>query len=164
MKATIFSYAARTAGVLVLAASTMMAAPAHAEFRGGGAIHDFDGCEAQGWQGTIPVRIRYRPGEVLGNPTTMSFFLENGGALTVRTYREFEDRSTWFLGRGDSIFSGFFNWQERPRMRILRRIVNEPSGGTIFDATEISIRMRIQNWNGVAGCTADASMIMHRTP
>jgi hypothetical protein len=164
MTMTIFPRAVRTAGAMALAAATLMAAPAHAEFRGGGALHNFVGCEAQGWYGTNAVRVRYRPGELLGNPTAISFFLPDGGALTMRTYREFVDRSNWFLGRGDAIWDQFYNWGTRPRMRILRRIVNEPSGAGFVDATEITIRMRIQNFNGLAGCTADASMILHRTP
>lgn len=61
------------------------AAGARTEFRGGGYVTDFANCEATGWSGMEPVRIRFSPAGLTGNdPANDSLtILLNSGVVNV---------------------------------------------------------------------------------
>ncbi|GAB4275291.1 MAG: hypothetical protein Kow0013_29380 [Pararhodobacter sp.] len=162
MMTSIFARVMRSAAVLVLGGAALLANPAKAEFVGGGALHGFVGCEAQGWSGTVPVRGRFRPAELLGNPTSVTAFPPHGGAISLMLWHSLGQRSTWVRGRGESVWGRTYVWGQRPRVRMLQRVVTDPPGGSINDAMELTIRMRVRNFNDLPGCQADLSMILYR--
>ena len=136
--------------------------PAQAEFQGGGALHDFNGCEAYGLSGAEPIRARYSPGERTGETASqISFFWPSGGAFNLTGYRDFDPTRQWFRAGGHGMYGGIYSWTPRPRIKILERSVLDPTGGAFGVADIIFMRIRIRHFDGLANCQLDADLMLH---
>lgn len=153
-----------TAALAVLVAGVLSAAPAQAEYRGGGVVHTFSGCETYGWhiEDAWPVRGIYGPSEVFGNPSTISLFNAWGGAWHFNANVEFAPGPSRYLGRGGWIHRTMAVWPERPRIRVLERSVVLPRNETFANALVVDLRMRVFNFAGVRGCAASVDLTLHR--
>jgi len=156
----------RLAALVVLALGVVAAAPAEARFRGGGAVYDFNGCEAHGLQASYvqPVRVEHRPIEEFGAPGFVTIFPATGGAYSIQANEPLIARGrTRLRARGHSVWSTLYAWPNRPRLRIFEQRIVFPEGETeITDAEVIVIRFRVWNFNGLAGCLADVGATLRR--
>jgi subtilisin family serine protease len=136
------------------------------EFRGGGSLFAFtSACTAAGWtQAIYPIELRYGPGEVNGYPTqTAILFRTDSHHLQV--WEPFAATTSVFNGLGRVMSTFFVLSPERPRVRPVQRRITLPEGATdITAAQEVMMRLRVENWGGVAGCSATVAGTLRRMP
>lgn len=136
------------------------------EFRGGGSLFAFtSACTAAGWtQAVYPIELRYGPGEVNGYPTqTAILFRTDSHHLQV--WEPFVATTSVFNGLGRVMSTFFVLSPDRPRVRPVQRRITVPDGGTdIAAAQEVMMRLRVENWGGVAGCSATVAGTVRRMP
>lgn len=164
---------------LLFVFSMMMAAAspdaARAQFAGGGSVFGFaDACDAGGFPtgafGVVAVTVRYtdfdlRP-DLGSSQVTIGFF---GGTLHYALWRRpMAEIGNFFLGgAGRSMFNRFAFAANRPQIRtVQRRVVKriDPAGpATMENAASIVLRLRIQNFADIPGCTATMAATMLRS-
>ena len=153
--------------VLVL---TSTAAQANYHFRGGGTIYNMtSACEAAGYDAdsAYGVSVRYSPSEARGEPPsqiTLGFFT---GTEHFSLWGPMAPSgSSFFGGAGRQTWTRFTFYNNRPLLRIAARTVTErinSSGAeSISNAREIALRLRIQNFSNVQGCSVTVVATMRR--
>lgn len=154
---------ARLAVLSIAFAGAVAAAPAHAEFRGGGIIHGFSGCAAIGWADgeADHIRARYGPSEVFGAPSTVSLFFPNGGALHLLTGSAMEPGQSRYRSRGFGVFRTLWFWDGRARMRVNYRQVILPRNASFAEADAIDMGFLISNFGGDPNCSARVDLSLH---
>ncbi|GAB4275286.1 MAG: hypothetical protein Kow0013_29370 [Pararhodobacter sp.] len=137
------------AGVGVLALGTGLAASpamASSEWRGGGFLTDFVGCEGTGWSGVTSVIVRLRPSGLPGNSDTLTSLAFNVG--TGHQVLVFDDNGqvvNYFIA-----YSGGFDVASIASVDILRV---SPENVQVGDPVVEGV-VRINGFDGVAGCSA----------
>lgn len=152
----------------VCLAFALSAGMAQADFRGGGALFAFtSACGGAGWPvgGSVPVRVRHAPSELYGQPSqvtialptqTQHFSVWSSFAPTTRNYNA--------LGR--QILTNFRLYPQSARLRpIQRRIterINPAQPETVANAREMFLRLRIERFNDVPGCSVTLAAVLRR--
>jgi hypothetical protein len=144
---------------------------AKADFRGGGALFGFtEACTQHGWRvaGTYSIRVRHAASEdnaggappsqvTLAFPAGTEHFSVWGPLTPSTVFNGAAGRQTW-------TFFTFYN--NRPLIRTVSRIVTErvnPAGpATVHNARELLLRLRVQNFNNLAGCSATVVATLRR--
>jgi len=140
----------------VLAGGLAAAAMAQ-DMRGGGFVADYTaGCDPAhaGIVNVVsPARVIYRPGEWTGGATQLLVDFPDG-AIHFTRGAPFRPASAFVIATARRAVSYFDQWNPRPRIRVVRRIITAPAGASMADAEEVFLELRIRNyWNRV-GCTA----------
>lgn len=131
------------------------------DFRGGGVITDFAGCEAQGFRGAEFVRARLRLGSPEGNAnTTLSLFFPDG-AIDLTLPGEIARGTAWSRAWGTAIWFGPGNWDPRPRLRF--RQVTPVGSSTVAEATDLMLRLQVRGFNWLAGCNVSIAVALTRS-
>ncbi|KPQ07392.1 MAG: hypothetical protein HLUCCA12_06140 [Rhodobacteraceae bacterium HLUCCA12] len=153
--ARIAAFAALVGGGAV----TMAQAQNQVQFRGGGYVSNFSGCEDYGWNAdtNMMIRARYSPGELAANDnrTSLSVYLPMG----AENYSRRGSFGRNFRGvQGSFVWSGGGRIIPRPRVRV---IAQNPQN--ISDTTgEIQMRLRVRNFGVLEGCMAEIGLVMTR--
>jgi len=151
---------------LILTVAAVLAAlgaqPASADMRGGGIVYNFtDQC--QGWPiGSADMfRARYRASELYGRPPSAVTLTFSDGAMMVALWGDMNPSSQFRGGSIRYMFTGFQyqgGSQRRPLVRVVARTVTrriDPSrDDSLANARELTLRLRIQNFDNIAGCSA----------
>lgn len=156
---TLFRTLRRAAGG---AALTVLAAlgPAMADFRGGGTLFNFtEACSQHGWPvgGASLAMIRYAAAELWGNPSQVSIVFQNG-VEHIAVWQNFVAGPNVYTSLGREVWTGFrlHSPPDSPRVQILSRRITERLNTlqpeTIQNAREVTLRLRIVNWNAIPGC------------
>lgn len=165
---SLLSYPGRFVAAPLLALS-LSASLAQADFRGGGALYDFSAaCAQNGWPvgGSVPVRARYTPAEDVSAPPSQITIATPTGNEHISVWGNMP-QSTGFVGAaGRQLWARFANYGLRPLVRVSQRRITlriNPSGAeTIPNAREIGLRLRIQNFGNLPGCTAVLAATLRR--
>lgn len=143
----------------LLGAMGATAASAQVQFRGGGFVSNFSGCEQYGWRDqSLMIRARYRPAELSqDNTTSLSLYLHNGAENYSRSGPlDFTFQSL----QGNFIWTGSGRTTPRPRIRVLTQ---DPEVITA-ETRDIQMRFRIRNFGVLPGCQADVGLVLTRFP
>lgn len=161
----------RAAGGAALMVLTTLG-PAMADFRGGGVLFNFtEACRQHGWPvGSVTQGvIRYAPAELRGNPSQVSVIL-NSSAEHIAVWQNFVAGPNVYASLGRHMGTIFFltSPPDSPRVQIISRRITERINPlmpeTIQNAREVTLRLRIANWNGLSGCGATlVATLMQRT-
>jgi hypothetical protein len=158
-------------GLAATAALTLGTGAAQADFRGGGALFAFtDACAQHGWAvgGAVPARIRYaasedNPGGAPPSQVTIAFAT---GTEHFSLWGPFLPSTTFSGAAGRQIWSFFTFYSNAPRIRTVQRVVtqriNPVLPATIPNASEVVLRLRIQNFNNLVGCAVTMSATLRR--
>jgi hypothetical protein len=80
-------------------------------------------------------------------------------------WEPFAATTSVFNGLGRVMSTFFVLSPERPRVRPVQRRITLPEGATdITAAQEVMMRLRVENWGGVAGCSATVAGTLRRMP
>ena len=138
-------------------------------FIGGGAVYNFTQ-ECSPGSTTITSRVNYgrfyyRPGEEFGNPSEISLAFIDGSIL-FRRWAHMDRSNAFYSAIGRQIFSAYhYLYSTNPRIRVLRRDVIYPVGATFGpDTALVFLRLRIQNYWGVPGCSVTVAGTFGRNP
>lgn len=144
------------------------AAPAQAEFMGGGYIHAIQGCQTAGFPtGTQMVRARYSAVETDGvNAVVLNFAVGGVNTYTIagsglapsRGFRRASGTATW---------GAQYVMHPAPTIRVIERETVVPMARAASSAVTGSTRMvrlhlQIRNFNGVRGCIVDTVLNLAR--
>ena len=131
-------------GVLSL---TPQSASAATEFRGGGYMIDFAGCEVLGWAGGEQLVARIRPGGLPDNDPTWTYMtvLFNSGAINFKFQ---PDPGNWFAVTTTSMFRLAFEYESLMRITDVYPAVIENTTDFIF------IEAEIDGFESQDGCSA----------
>jgi hypothetical protein len=130
------------------------------DFRGGGAITDFVGCESQGWDGSVGVRARFRLAATASDGlNNLSLYMADT-AFHLVIPDPLSDTGTWRRFWGTAAYAEWDNWSPRPRVRF--RQVTPIGGATPATATDLLLRMRVRGFNWMPGCEAMIVLALHR--
>jgi hypothetical protein len=158
------------AGTLV-AALLLSVGQAQADFRGGGALFGFtDVCAQHGWNvsGTHSIRARHaasenNPGGAPPSQITIAF---PSGTEHFSVWGPLTPSGSFFGAAGRQTWTFFSFYNTRPLIRTVSRIVTErvdPAGpATVQNAQELLLRLRIQNFNNLSGCSATVVATLRR--
>jgi hypothetical protein len=144
---------------------------AQADFRGGGALFGFTNiCTQHGWPvgGVSPVRVRYAASEdnQNGSPPSQVTLSFATGTEHLSLWGPFVPSATFSGAAGRQIWSFFTFYSNAPRIRTVQRTilrqVNNSGPATIPNAQEVLLRLRIQNFNNLAGCAATLAAVLSR--
>jgi len=152
-------FACLAATAVLLGAMGATAASAQIQFRGGGFVSNFVGCEQYGWSNqSVTIRARYSPAELSpANTTDMSLYLYTG---TENYTRQGPLDLTFQSLQGNYIWTGAGRTIPRPRIRVLSQ-----SPEVITESTrDIQMRFRIRNFAVLTGCQADVGLVLTRFP
>lgn len=141
----------------------ILTGPARAEFMGAGFLTDYYGCERYGWPvSTEMLRARYSAREIDGDVSQLVLVFAVGGVNTYTVAGDLAPSSAWLRAQGQVIWGTSHAMGTRPRLRIMER-ESVPFAGAPFDARTEHIRLRaqIQNFNGMAGCTVTAVLMLN---
>ncbi len=152
--------------VLLVSFLNASAADARVEFRGGGTVYGFDGCEEFGWEGAETVVARFRPSGLPGNGanTFLTMFWNNfpyamglatrGGPFTS----SFQEVDGAGIGGQARLLDNRGQGRRFSELRVTRQ---QP--GTITAETE-NVRLEgvIRHFDGLRGCTARFEFLMRR--
>lgn len=157
----------RTAAA-ALAAMILSGGAALADFRGGGALFGFtQTCAQQGWPvgSTLSARIRHAPQELYGNPSQVTIALA-GGTQHLAVWQPFVPSTQVFDGLARQVWTNFLLNPTNPRVRIVqRRItarVNPALPESVGNAQEMFLRLRIENFNNLVGCSVTLAANLRR--
>jgi hypothetical protein len=143
-------------------AVTVTAGPAVA-FLGGGVLFAMtEPCTTQGWNASLnPVRVRYAPSEFNGFPSQVSVTLPEG-AEHLSLWGPLVSSTAFGGGAGRQTWSRFLFYPQTPLIRVVQRAVTLPPGGTILHAEELVLRLRVQNFGAISGCSATLTATLRR--
>jgi hypothetical protein len=141
----------------------MAAAPARAEFMGGGYLADADGCRSYGWPlNTEMVRARLNARQIDGGVSELVLSFAVGGANTYRIRADVAPSRTWHRVEGSVIWGRLYQLGNRTQIRILATDLAPFTGGTIDAHTrQFRLRARIRNFNGMQGCSVTAVLMLN---
>jgi len=160
---TTFSTIKKTTAALGLAAALFAAPAAQAqEFRGGGALHSFSGCEEQGWSDTTFVRARMRLADDNNAEHSVSLFLPAGGAVSVSFNYNFRPSTRFRRSTGYAVWEAFGRWSPNPQTRLRLVEVIAPDGESLANATDLRLQLQIKNFNWLRGCRATVDLAVIR--
>lgn len=152
-----------------LAGLFMSATVAQADFRGGGVLFGFsDVCATHGWvvNGSVPVRTRYTPAEDVSAPPSQVTIAFPTGTEHISQWGNMVPSNSFLGVAGRQIWSRFSFYETRPLVRVVQRVItqriNAGQPESIQNAREIVLRLRIQNFNNLPGCTAVLAATMRR--
>lgn len=148
----------------VAAAYALAAAPAaaqDAEYRGGGYLTDFSGCDEHGWQNNTQFTARFVPTWSFGRDDAGISLYFGTWAKNYRFPRDFP-LNTWmdvtqFTGVGGDGFS--YEPDPAPRLRLARPSVPTTIGG---DEAELHYLMEFEDFGALEGCTARGELWVRR--
>lgn len=146
------------------AVSVTMPQVSYLEFVGGGSVFAFTPtCAQNGWAEPLhAVQLRYAPGEVNGMPSQAAILWPTGSEH-LQVWAPFAASAENFNGVGRQMWTYFVVQPTQPRVRpVTRRITQPPSGTDIAVATEVMVRLRVENFAGIAGCSATVAGILRR--
>lgn len=142
------------------------AADARVEFRGGGSVYDFDGCEDFGWEDTETVIARFRPSGLPGNgsSTFLTMFWNNYPyAMGLAT------RGTPFTSSFQEVDGAGIGSQPRlldnkgqGRRFSELRVTRQQPGTITADTDTVRLEGIIRNFDGLRGCTARFEFLMRQ--
>ena len=151
----------RLAALLAVSAFGLAAAPVSAiEFRGGGAMYGFSGCEAQGWSGANMVRARFTPAADNGGRNTLTLFPTIGGAINFQFDDPLERSNTWRRAWGSAMWQNPGTMDPRPRLRVRGFSITAPDGADLANATDIQMRLQIRRFNWMSSCRINLTLAM----
>ena len=138
-------------------------APARAEFMGGGYLTDYQNCARYGWPvNTEMLRARYSASELDGGPSELVMTFAVGGINTYTLNRALVPARAWRPAQGQVTWGTTNTMGTRPRLRVLERETVPFVGGHFGEYAEhIRLRVRIQHFNGMQGCTVTAVMMLN---
>lgn len=146
----------------------LIAPPAWADFRGGGALFNFtESCRQQSWPvgGMLEVRVRHAPSELAGLPSQITIAFPTG-TQHYAVWQTLAASSTNFNGLGRRVWTDFILHPNRPRIRpVARRItalVNAGLPESVQNAREMFLRVRIENFNDLPGCAVTLATQLRR--
>lgn len=155
--------------LLPLAALGLSASMAQADFRGGGVLFGFtETCAQNGWQvGTsYPVRTRYSASEDVSAPPSELTIAFPTGTEHVTLWGGFTPSTSFFGAAGRQSWMQFAFYATRPLVRVVQRqihtLVNNSQPSTVQNAREVTLRLRIQNFNNLPGCAVTVVANMRR--
>lgn len=137
------------------------AAPAQAEFMGGGVILDPYNCA---WPtGPEMTRARYVPSGPTNqtNNVTLNFAVGGVNVYTVRSSMTPSRR--WARATGRSVWGAHYFMGTAPWVRVLQH--DDPIYSGSVDAAQadsLRLRLRIRNFNGQRGCSVTVALMMNR--
>jgi len=147
--------------VLSFAAILTAAAPAQADYVGGGYLRAMSGCETVGWPTQVEMfRARYLPKEVDGSRSTLTIATAVGGTFTYVVWDELSASTSWRAAFGYSVWGEVYAPRPRPRVRVMERNDSNTGGATLPASSDIRMSVRIRHFNGVRGCMVEAHMML----
>ncbi|MCC0081593.1 MAG: hypothetical protein H6899_16950 [Rhodobacter sp.] len=158
-----FSRFSKIAAVSCIALTAVSPAMARTEFRGGGVIGSYSGCEANGFPANSGNTVvgRYTPGGLPGNSAT-----EDMLSLSYNTYAfHFRFPAGWSYGTPvtvtwiATIGGGGGAWV--PNNTVTLTFLAPPPFAEA-DSTDRYLNFLITNLDDLAGCSAVASVFMHQ--
>ncbi|MCB1395464.1 MAG: hypothetical protein KDJ98_05690 [Rhodobacteraceae bacterium] len=154
----------KTVAALGLAAALFAAPAAQAQnFRGGGAMHSFSGCEEQGWSNTQFVRARMRLASDNNAEHSISLFLPSGGTVSVNFSYNFRPSNRFRRSTGYAVWEALGRWQPNPQTRLRLVEVIAPDGASLANATDLRLQFQIKNFNWMRGCRVTVDLAVART-
>lgn len=157
----------RTAAA-ALAALVLSGGAAVADFRGGGALFAFTPtCAQQGWPvgSTMSARIRHAPQELYGNPSQVTIAV-SGGTQHLAVWQPFVPSTQVFNGLARQVWTNFLLHPNNPRVRIVQRritaLVNPALPESVANAREMFLRLRVENFNNLPGCSVTVAANLRR--
>ena len=108
-----------------------------------------------------PVTMRYSPSEFDGPPSGVSIVWPEGSEH-LALWGPMETSSNFFGGAGRSSWTRFVFYPTRPLIRVASRRVTQPAGASIDRATELVLRLRVQNFAAMPGCVVTVVGTMRR--
>lgn len=151
----------RAAHVLSVATIVSAAAPAQADYVGGGYLRALSGCESAGWPTQVEMfRARYLPEEVDGTRSTLTIATAVGGTFTYVIWDELSAANHWRNAFGYSVWGEVYAPRPRPRVRVLARDSSTVGIAVPPQHSDIALSVRIRHFNGVRGCTVEAHMMV----
>lgn len=151
-----------------LAALVLSTGAALADFRGGGVLFAFtQTCAQQGWPvGTaMSARVRHAPQELYGNPSQVTIAV-SGGTMHYAVWEPFVATTQVFNGLGRQLFTNFLLHNNNPRVRPVQRrftaLVNPALPESVGNAQEMFLRLRIENFNNLVGCSVTLAANLRR--
>lgn len=140
------------------------AAPARAEYAGGGYLSDYSGCEANGWPVVTEMfRARYSPSEEGGRNCELVLNLAVGGVMVYRLNSTMAPSRLWRTAQGFATWGALYASNPRPSLRVVERRNATTGNASIPRTPEIYMQVRIRNFNGARGCTVTANIMLRHT-
>lgn len=158
----------RLAIVGAAAALTLTAAPAHAEFMGGGHVSAVRGCERAGFPvGTQMVRARYAAVETDRVNSIVLYFAVGGANTYTIAGGAMTPSNTYRRATGSSLWGASYTMSPAPSIRVVEREIVVPTArfsSSVVDANTRMVRLvlTIRNFNGVSGCEANVVLNLAR--
>jgi hypothetical protein len=134
------------------------------EFRGGGAVFGFTSQCAPAFEGVSqPVRIRYAPSELNRVPSEVSLTWPTGSEHLALA-GPLVPSALFGGGAGRQMWTRFLFYPTRPLIRVVQRqITLPPAGSNLALAEEVLLRLRVQNFAAIAGCSVTIAATLRRT-
>lgn len=133
-------------------------------FLGGGAVFAPTEACGPGFTGAAPhpVTMRYSPSELGGLPSGVSIVWRDG-AEHLALWGPMAPSGQFFGGAGRGTWTRFVFYPTRPLIRVVSRQIMVPAAGTsLIDAQEVALRVRVQNFAAIAGCSVTVVAVMRR--
>ncbi len=163
-----FLRSARALATASLAALTLSAVPAQAEFTGGGYIYSLGGCEEAGFPvGTQMVRSRYAATETDGTNSIVLFFAVGGANTYTIPGAGLEPARAFRRATGTSTWGAQYTMSPAPTIRVTERETVVPmarfrQSRVDENSRAVRLQLTIRNFNGVSGCAVNAVLTMAR--
>jgi len=133
-------------------------------FIGGGAVFGMtEACRAVFPGGGEAVTVRHSPAELNGPPSGISVVWRSGSEH-LSLWGPIPASDLFRGGSGRSTWARFTFYPTRPLVRTVQRdIVDPPGGRDLGTARVLLLRVRVQNFGTVAGCSATIVATLRRT-
>jgi hypothetical protein len=66
-------------------------------------------------------------------------------------------------GSGRQMWTQFLFYPTRPLIRVVQRQITAPAGGTLPTAQELVLRLRVQNFAAINGCSVTIAATLRRS-
>ena len=133
------------------------------DFSGGGAVFGLtDACGPVLGTGPQAVTVHYSPSELGGLPSGVSVVWPEGSEHLALWGAMAPSGDDFFGGAGRQSWTRFVFYPTRPLIRVVRRIVTQPAGAGLAEAQELFLRLRVQNFAAIPGCSVTLTATLGR--
>ena len=108
------------------------------------------------------VTVSYSPAELGGLPSGVSITWPDGSEHLALWGEMTPSGDDFFGGAGRSTWSRFVFYPTRPLIRVVRRSVTQPHSCPLRDASELVLRLRVQNFAATPGCSVTLVATLRR--
>jgi len=131
-------------------------------FLGGGAVFAMtEACSPALGSVGEPVTVRYSPSELGGLPSGVSIVWRTGSEH-LALWGPMAPTDDFLGGAGRGNWTRFIFYPTRPLVRVVSRQITAPVGAGLTTAQELVLRMRVQNFAAIPGCSATLAAVLRR--